>query len=190
MLELAQQLSYYLSVVDGGATSKLVGFGQQLASVGMIAMTARASIQGLVQPLEQVASAWSGREQQINNITRSLRQYQYVGQSIVDINRDIARSMPGSTEAQRGAAFTRIYNQQFEEGRQAARGIIQDMNRMAAILPGEANDYMQAFSTSLPFLSQSRGMTDQRAARLTSYLTAGGIAGRESTSRRQQRLVS
>ena len=177
MLELAQQLSYYLSVVDGGATSKLVGFGQQLASVGMIAMTARASIQGLVQPLEQVASAWSGREQQINNITRSLRQYQYVGHSIVDINRDIARSMPGSTEAQRGAAFTRIYNQQFEEGRQAARGIIQDMNRMAAILPGEANDYMQAFSTSLPFLSQSRGMTDQRAVRLTSYLTAGGIAG-------------
>lgn len=177
MLELAQQLSYYLSVVDGGATSKLVGFGQQLAAVGMIVMTARASIQGLVQPLEQVANAWTGREQQINNITRSLRQYQYVGQSIADINRDIVNSMPGATAAQRGAEFTRVYNQQFEQGRQAARGLIQDMNRMAAVLPGEANDYMQAFSTALPFMSQARGMTDQRAARLSSYLTAGGIAG-------------
>lgn len=177
MFELAQQLSYYLSVVDGGATSKLVSFGQQLASIGIVAQTAKASIQSMIQPIEAVAQAWSGREQQINNITRSLRQYQYVGQSIADINRDIARSMPGATAAQRGAEFTQVYNRQFEQGRQAARGLIQDMNRMAAILPGEANDYMQTFSMSLPFLSQGRGMTDQRAARLSSYLTAGGIAG-------------
>lgn len=177
MFELAQQLSYYLSVVDGGATSKLVSFGQQLASVSVIAQTAKASIASMIQPLEAVASAWTGREQQINNITRSLRQYQYVGQSIVDINRDIARSMPGASAAERGAEFTQVYNRQFEQGRQVARSLIRDMNQMAAILPGEANDYMQTFSMSLPFLSQGRGMTDQRAARLSSYLTAGGIAG-------------
>jgi hypothetical protein len=177
MFELAQQLSYYLSVVDGGATSKLVSFGQQLASVSVIAQTAKASLASMIQPLEAVASAWTGREQQINNITRSLRQYQYVGQSIVDINRDIARSMPGASAAERGAEFTQVYNRQFEQGRQVARSLIRDMNQMAAILPGEANDYMQTFSTSLPFLSQGRGMTDQRAARLSSYLTAGGIAG-------------
>lgn len=177
MFELAQQLSYYLSVVDGGATSKLVSFGQQLASVSVIAQTAKASIASMIQPLEAVASAWTGREQQINNITRSLRQYQYVGQSIVDINRDIARSMPGATTEQRNAEFTRVYAQQFEQGRQAARGLIQDMNRMAATLPGEASDYMEAYSMALPFLSQVRGMTDQRAARLSSTMTAGGIAG-------------
>ena len=176
MFELAQQLSYYLNVVDGGASSKLVQYGQKLASIGLIAQTARASLQAMVQPLEQVSSAWSGREQQINNITRSLRQYQYVGQSIADINREITRSMPGSTEAQRGAAFTRVYNEQFQQGRQAARGLITDMNRMAALLPGEADDYMSAFSTALPFMSQARGMTDQRASRLAAYLTAGGIA--------------
>ena len=177
MFELAQQLSYYLSVVDGGATSKLVSFGQQLASVSVIAQTAKASLASMIQPLEAVASAWTGREQQINNITRSLRQYQYVGQSIVDINRDIARSMPGATTEQRNAEFTRVYAQQFEQGRQAARGLIRDMNQMAAILPGEANDYMEAYSMALPFLSQVRGMTDQRAARLSSTMTAGGIAG-------------
>lgn len=177
MFELAQQLSYYLNVVDGGATSKLVQYGQKLASVGVIATTARASIQAMIQPIEAVAQAWSGREQQINNITRSLRQYQYVGQSIADINREITRSMPGATAAERGAAFTRVYNDQFAQGRAVARGLIRDMNQMAAILPGEANDYMQSFSMNLPFISRARGMTDQRAARLISTLTAGGIAG-------------
>ena len=177
MFELAQQLSYYLNVVDGGATSKLVQYGQKIASIGTIATTARASLAAMVQPIEAVAQAWSGREQQINNITRSLRQYQYVGQSIADINREITRSMPGATAAERGAAFTRVYNDQFAQGRNVARGLIRDMNQMAAILPGEANDYMQSFSQNLPFLSQARGMTDTRAARLTSYLTAGGIAG-------------
>lgn len=177
MLELAQQLSYYLSVVDRGATSKLVEFGQKLASVGIIAQTAKASIDSMVAPLQRVAGAWSGREQQINNITRSLRQYQYVGQSIVDINRDIARSMPGSTEAQRGARFTEVYRQQFNDARGTARGVIGEMSRMAAQLPGELNDYMQTFAMNLPHLSQVRGMTLGRATRLSSTLAAGGIAG-------------
>lgn len=176
MLELAQQLTYYLSVVDGGASSKLVGWGQQLASVSVIASTAKAAFEQMVAPMNAIASAWSGREQQINNISRSLRQYQYVGESIAEMNARIARSMPGASDNARAAEFTRQYQTQFNEARRFSRGIVSEMNRMAAILPGEMNDYMQSFSMNLPHLSRVQGMTIGRAAHLTSYLTAGGIA--------------
>ena len=176
MLELAQQLTYYLSVVDGGASSKLVGWGQQLASVAMIANTAKATFDQMVAPMNAIANAWSGREQQINNISRSLRQYQYVGESITEMNARIARSMPGATQGARAAEFTRQYQTQFNEARRFSRGIVSEMNRMAAILPGEMNDYMQSFSMNLPHLSRVQGMTIGRAANLTSYLTAGGVS--------------
>lgn len=176
MLELAQQLSYYLSVVDGGATSKLVGLGQQLASISMVGNAARATIQSIIQPLNAMGTAWSQREQQLNNVARSLRQYQYVGQSVADINAEITRTMPGATQAQRSARFTEVYNQQFREARNAARGIFGEMTQLAAVLPGETNDYMMAFSQALPHLSRVRGMTDQRAMRLSSYLSAGAIS--------------
>lgn len=176
MLELAQQISYYLSVVDGGATSKLVGYGQSLASVGMIAMTAKASVESMIAPLTAVANAWSGREQQINSISRSLRQFQFVGQGVIEINKEIDRSMPGASAAEHGAEFTRRYQEQFNDARRYSRGIVSEMNRMAAVLPGEMNDYMQSFSQNMPHLANATGMTVGRAAHLTSYLTAGGVA--------------
>ena len=37
MLELAQQLSYHLSVIDNGATAQLVSYGQQLSALSNIA---------------------------------------------------------------------------------------------------------------------------------------------------------
>ena len=176
MLELAQQLTYYLSVVDGGASSKLVGWGQQLASVAVIAATAKATFDQMIAPMNAVANAWSGREQQLNNISRSLRQYQYVGESIVDMNARIARSMPGASDGARASEFTRQYQEQFNDARRFSRGLIGEMNRMAAVLPGEMNDYMQSFSQNLPHLSRVRGMTVGRAMNLTSYLTAGGVS--------------
>lgn len=176
MLELAQQLTYYLSVVDGGASSKLVGWGQQLASVAVIATTAKATFEQMIAPMNAIANAWSGREQQLNNISRSLRQYQYVGESIVDMNARIARSMPGASDATRANEFTRQYQEQFNDARRFSRGIVSEMNRMAAVLPGEMNDYMQSFSMNLPHLSRVQGMTIGRAANLTSYLTAGGVS--------------
>lgn len=176
MFELAQQLTYYLSVVDGGASSKLVGWGQQLASIAMIAGTAKASIEQITAPIVAIANAWSGREQQINNISRSLRQYEYVGESIESMNRRINASMPGASESAKASEFTRQYQSQFNEARRFSRGIVSEMNRMAAILPGEMNDYMQSFSMNLPQLSRVNGMTIGRAAHLTSYLTAGGVA--------------
>jgi hypothetical protein len=176
MFELAQQLSYYLSVVDGGATSKLVAFGQRLASVSIIAQTAQASLAGMIAPLQAASSAWSGREQQINNVTRSLRQYQYVGQSVAEINREITASMPGATAAARAERFTQVYQQQFNNARATSRGVVAEMGRMAAILPGEMNDYMQSFSQNLPHLSRVRGMNLGRAVNLTSMLQAGAIS--------------
>lgn len=176
MLELAQQLTYYLSVVDGGASSKLVGWGQQLASVAVIATTAKATFDQMIAPMNAVANAWSGREQQLNNISRSLRQYQYVGESIVDMNARIARSMPGASDGARASEFTRQYQEQFNDARRFSRGLIGEMNRMAAVLPGELNDYMQSFSMNLPHLSRASGMTVGRAMNLASYLTAGGVA--------------
>lgn len=50
MLEVAQQLAYYVSFVDQGATSRLVNFGQQLASVSMIAYSVKASVEGMLAP--------------------------------------------------------------------------------------------------------------------------------------------
>ena len=176
MLEVAQQLAYYVSFVDQGATSKLVSFGQQLASVSMIAYSVKASVEGMLAPLNRIAGQWTQRETQINNITRSLRQYGYVGQSIADINKEINDSMPGATQAQRAAEFTSRYNRQFEEGREMARGTIATMTRLAAVLPGEVNDYMQSYAQNLPFLSRARGMTDERAADISSRMTAGGMA--------------
>lgn len=177
MIELAQQLSYYLSVVDGGATGKLLAFGQQIVAISNIATAAQASIMSIVNPLMQVGNAWGQREQQINNISRTLRQYQYVGQSVVDINRDIANSMGGATQAARDARFTEVYANQFQAARTTTRAILHEMNSIAALLPGEASDYIQAFNQALPFLSQAKGMNLGRAVNLTSYLTAGGIAG-------------
>jgi hypothetical protein len=176
VLEVAQQLSYYLSVVDGGASSKLVQWGQQLASVGMIAMSVKASVDQVLAPIQNVANAWSGREQQLNTIARTLRQYEYVGQSVADINREIASSMPGATEAERAAQFTRVYAGQFQQARTEARGILSDMNQLAARLPGETEDYMRFFSQSLPFLSQAHGMTESRAIHLAGYLGAGSVS--------------
>ncbi len=176
MLELAQQLAYYVSFVDNGATSKLVQFGQQLASISMIGQTARASVESMLAPLNRIGAQWSQREQQINNITRSLRQYGYVGQSIADINADIARSMPNATQAERSARFTEVYQRQFNAGRDMARGTIQTMTQLAATLPGEVDDYMQSFSMNLAHVSKASGMTTGRAANLISQLTAGGIA--------------
>lgn len=185
MLELAQQLSYYLSVVDGGATSKLVSFGQQLASIGIIAQSASASIRGMVAPFQQVAQAWSGREQQINNIARSLRQYEVVGQSIADINDRINRSMSGAPLAERAAAQSAAYRQQFGEARTFARGIIRQMAQDAAILPGEMNDYAQTFAMVYPaaMATASRrvhGHMESRTIgeilRTSNYLTAGAIS--------------
>lgn len=177
MFELAQELAYYASFVDNGATSGIVGLGQKLWAVSNIANAAQASLSAIVAPLNQIGTMWSEREQQINNVSRTLRQYEYVGQSVSAINAEIARSMPGADAAQRATAFTGVYNRQFQEARNLSRGVMQEMNQMAAILPGETNDYMQAFSQSLPFLSQARGMTLQRAVRLSSYTAAGGIAG-------------
>lgn len=176
MLELAQQLSYYLSVVDGGASSKLVEMGQKLASISIVAQSAQASLQSVIAPLQAIGSAWGQREMQLNSISRSLRQYQYVGQSVVGINKEIAASMPGATEDARSAAFTARYRSQFNEARQYSRGLVGEMNRLAAVLPGEMNDYMQSFSQNLPHLSAVQGMTTGRAMNLTSYLTAGGVS--------------
>lgn len=177
MLEVAQQLAYYVSFVDQGATSRLVNFGQQLASVAMIGYSVKSSVEGMLAPLNRIAGQWNQREQQINNITRSLRQYGYVGQSIADINKQINDSMPGATQSERAAAFTAQYNRQFEEGRQMARGTIATMTQLAAVLPGEVNDYMQSYSQNLPYLSRVQGMTTDRAANISSRMTAGGMAG-------------
>lgn len=177
MLELAQQLSYHLSVIDNGATAQLVSYGQQLSSLSNIASAARATLDTVISPLMQVGNAWGQREQQINNIARTLRQYQYVGQSISDINRKITEGMPGIDAAARGMQFGKIYGEQFQQARSATRDILHEMNRIAALLPGETSDYIQAFNQSLPFLSQARGMNLGRAVQMTSYLTAGGIAG-------------
>lgn len=176
MLQMAQAIAYQLSFMDGGVTSGLVGVAARLWSVTEIASAAQASLSALVAPLQNIASAWSGREQQLNNISRSLRQYQFVGQSVADINREIATSMPGANEAQRSARFTEVYQNQFNQARQFSRGIVRQMSRDAALLPGELNDYMQTFSTSLPQLAKVQGMTLQRATHLTNYLTAGAVA--------------
>lgn len=177
MLELAQQLSYHLSVIDNGATAQLVSYGQQLSALSQIAGAARATLDSVLAPLMQVGNAWGQREQQINNIARTLRQYQYVGQSISDINRKITEGMPGIDAAARGMQFGKIYGEQFQQARGVTRDILHEMNRIAALLPGETSDYIQAFNQSLPFLSQARGMNLGRAVQMTSYLTAGGIAG-------------
>lgn len=174
MLELAQQLSYYLSVVDGGATSKLVGFGQQLASIGLIAQTAQAAMQSVLAPLMAIGAAGGQREQQVNNIAASLRQYEYVGQSVVAMNREIARSMPGATEAQRAAEFSRQYGLQFQEARTVARAQLQDLNRLAAILPGEANDYMEALTINQGYFGRA-GVTLAETNRIVANLVGGGI---------------
>jgi len=176
MLEVAQQLSYYLSVVDGGASSRLVQFGQQLASVALIGQSVKASVESMLAPLNRIGAQWSQREQQINNITRSLRQYGYVGQSIAEINEQINRSMPNASQSERAAAFTSVYQRQFEQGRQMARGTIGTMTQLAATLPGEVDDYMQSFSMNLAHISKARGMTINRAAGLVSNLTAGAIS--------------
>lgn len=176
MLQMAQAIAYQLSFMDGGVTSGLVGIAARLWSVTEIASAAQASLSALVAPLQNIAGAWSGREQQLNNISRSLRQYQFVGQSVADINREIATSMPGANEAQRSARFTEVYQNQFNQARQFSRGIVRQMSRDAALLPGELNDYMQTFSTSLPQLAKVQGMTLQRATHLTNYLTAGAVA--------------
>lgn len=176
MLQMAQAIAYQLSFMDGGVTSGLVGIAARLWSVTEIASAAQASLSALVAPLQNIAGAWSGREQQLNNISRSLRQYQFVGQSVADINRDITRSMPGATEAERAGRFTEVYQNQFNEARQFSRGIVRQMSADAAILPGELNDYMQTFSTSLPQLAKVQGMTLSRATHLTNYLTAGAIS--------------
>ena len=176
MLQMAQAIAYQLSFIDGGVSSGLVGIAARLWSVTEIASVAQASISALIAPLQNVASAWSGREQQLSNISRSLRQYGYVGQTVADINRDIARSMPGASEANRAARFTEVYQQQFNEARQFSRGIVRQMSKDAALLPGELNDYMQTFSTALPQLAKVKGMTLQRATHLTNYLTAGAVA--------------
>jgi hypothetical protein len=177
VLELAQQLSYHLSVIDNGATAQLVSYGQQLSALSNIASAARATLDTVISPLMQVGNAWGQREQQINNIARTLRQYQYVGQSISDINRKITEGMPGIDAAARGMQFGKIYGEQFQQARSVTRDILHEMNRIAALLPGETSDYIQAFNQSLPFLSQARGMNLGRAVQMTSYLTAGGIAG-------------
>lgn len=176
MFELAQELSYYASFVDNGAMAGIVGLGQKLWAVSNIATAAQASLSAIVAPLNQIGAAWSQREQQINNITRSLRQYQYVGNSVAETNRMITASMPGASQAQQDAMRAGINALQFEQGRSVSRQVLSEMNRMAAILPGETNDYAQSFSQSLPFLSQARGMTLDRAMRDTSLATAGGIA--------------
>lgn len=176
MLQMAQAIAYQLSFMDGGVTSGLVGIAARLWSVTEIANAAQASLSALVAPLQNIANAWSGREQQLNNISRSLRQYQFVGQSVAEINRDIAQSMPGASEAQRSARFTEVYQTQFNEARQFSRGIVRQMSQDAALLPGELNDYMQTFSTSLPQLAKVQGMTLRRATHLTNYLTAGAVA--------------
>lgn len=176
MLELAQQLAYYISVVDNGATSKLVGLGQQLASISIVGQTAQQAVMSILNPLNRIGSMWSQREQQINNITRSLRQYGYVGQSIADINKQINDSMPGASQAERSARFTQVYRQQFQEGREMARGTIATMTQLAAVLPGEVDDYMQSFSMNLAHVSKASGMTTQRAAALISTMTASSLA--------------
>lgn len=175
MFELAQQITYYLSLVDGGASSRLVSIGQQLASVTMIANTAKASFQSMIAPLQQVGSMWSRREQEINNITRTLRQYGYVGQSIAEINRDIANTMPGASADTRNAEFTRRYNDQFAQGRAMARQTIAEMAQIAAVLPGELSDYTMSLSQNLPMMAQA-GMGRRDATSLISYLQAGAIA--------------
>ncbi len=178
MFELAQQLTYYASYVDGGASSAIVNLGMKLASVGSIATAAQASLSALVAPMNEIAGAWSVREQQINNIARSLRQYEYVGQSISAINADITRSMPGATEAEHAARFTQVYNDQFQQARGTTRAVLHEINQLAAALPGESADYIMTLSQSLPFMSQRRGgMQLREAVRLSSYLAAGGIAG-------------
>lgn len=177
MLELAQQLSYHLAVIDGGASSQLVSFGQRIWALSNIAGAAQASLNSMLNPLMNIGNAWSQREQQINNISRTLRQYQYVGQSVADINRQIGESMAGATQSARDAEFTRVYGNQFNQARAQTRQVLREMNTIAAILPGETADYIQAFNMALPFLSQSKGMNLGRAVNLTSYLTAGGIAG-------------
>lgn len=176
MLQMAQAIAYQLSFIDGGVSSGLVGIAARLWSVTEIANAAQASISALVAPLQNIANAWSGREQQLNNISRSLRQYQFVGQSVVDINNEINRTMPGASREARDFRFSQIYGQQFEDARRFSRGIVQQMSRDAAILPGELNDYMESFQMNLPFLAQTRGMTLGRATHLTNYLTAGAVA--------------
>ena len=176
MLQMAQAIAYQLSFIDGGVSSGLVGIAARLWSVTEIANAAQASISALVAPLQNIANAWSGREQQLNNISRSLRQYQFVGQSVVDINKEINRTMPGASAEAKNFRFSQIYGQQFEDARQFSRGIVRQMSRDAAILPGELNDYMQTFSTALPQLAKVQGMTLQRATHLTNYLTAGAVA--------------
>jgi len=178
MFELAQQLTYYASYVDGGASSAIVNLGMKLASVGSIATAAQASLSGLVAPMNEISAAWSTREQQINNIARSLRQYEYVGQSITAINADITRSMPGATQAEHAQRFTQVYNDQFQQARVTTRAVLHEINQLAAQLPGESADYIMTLSQSLPFMSQRRGgMQLREAVRLSSYLAAGGIAG-------------
>jgi hypothetical protein len=185
MFEVAQQLSYYLRVVDGGATSKLVSFGQQLASVGMIASSVRQSLQTALAPMQSVATAWSGREQQLNSMSRTLRQYEIVGTSIAEINERINRSMVNSTVSERAAAQTAAYRQQFTDARQFSRGIIQQMSEDAAILPGELNDYAASFASFLPAAMGSatrrvNGHLQTRTVgeilRTSNYLTAGGVS--------------
>jgi hypothetical protein len=173
---MAQAIAYQLSFIDGGVSSGLVGIAARLWSVTEIANAAQASISALVAPLQNIANAWSGREQQLNNISRSLRQYQFVGQSVVDINKEINRTMPGASAEAKNFRFSQIYGRQFEDARQFSRGIVRQMSRDAAILPGELNDYMQTFSTALPQLAKVQGMTLQRATHLTNYLTAGAVA--------------
>lgn len=176
MLQMAQAIAYQLSFIDGGVSSGLVGIAARLWSVTEIANAAQASISALVAPLQNIANAWSGREQQLNNISRSLRQYQFVGQSVVDINKEINRTMPGASAEAKNFRFSQIYGQQFEDARQFSRGIVRQMAQDAAILPGELNDYMESFQMNLPFLAQTRGMTLGRATHLTNYLTAGAVA--------------
>ena len=113
-------------------------------------------------------------------ITESIRLNTAYQQSVTDIAGSIASlHVVGNTAQQlaslTGNALTTAMASDMAAARTQARGLVNEMQRAAAELPGETQDYITTFTAAMPAFLQQTSATTASIMEITNRATAAGI---------------
>lgn len=143
--------------------STALGVGRALAGFETAFHIAQSAMGSFAGPIRESIALNQRYQHSITDIAGSLASLHVVGNT--------ARQLAALS----GEALTSAMASDMTAARTQSRGLVQEMQRAAAALPGETQDYISTFTAAMPaFLQQTQATTGQ-IMEITNRATAAGI---------------
>lgn len=143
--------------------STALGVGRALAGFEAAFAVAQRAMGMLRGPMQEAIALNTRYQQSITDIGGTLNSLNIVGHTAQQLSRLTGEALTTAMAGDMAAA------------RQQANALVNDMQRAAAALPGETQDYIQTFTSSLPAFLQATSATTEQIMTITNRATAAGI---------------